>query len=411
MFFGNLMKVGPYRESMQQYLAALERKEQRSVKAAQVEEKPVYRSYVRLERNSIQASWDTGAQISVCTKPLAIKLGLKWIKLTEAMNMVTVNGQKSPTLGIVENAQLKIMDALVPINIHVVDSTKEELLIGSNWFSKYKADLILTENKLKFEAQGRKFEVKIINTTSSNAKVQWYKEDEDIEIITVASDSDNESTLTLSEKATDWLHRAAYFVEYNKISDKVVREWLEIENEGLMDEEIQVADNPVGWLCHDAYDNEQWMFHLEDEREAQLFEITGTEGTEVEQALKIILEEYDDVVSRGAHDIGNCRTIEHAIRLLDETPVVGKQGHRSPREHEWIEEQVQIMLQNGVIEESSSPYAFNVVVVGKKDGAGEGMDRLCINYAPLNKRTISDRYPLPNINKMLSSFWGRNSSQ
>ncbi len=94
--------------------------------------------------------------------------------------MVTVNGQKSLTLGIVENAQLKIIDALVPINIHIVDSTKEELLIGSNWFSKYKADLILTENKLKFEAQGRKFEVKIINTTSSNVKVQWYKEDEDI---------------------------------------------------------------------------------------------------------------------------------------------------------------------------------------------------------------------------------------
>ncbi len=62
------------------------------------------------------------------------------------------------------------------------------------------------------------------------------------------------------------------------------------------------------------------------------------------------------------------------------------------------------MLQNGIIEESSSPYAFNVIVVGKKDGAGEGMDRLCINYAPLNKRTISDRYPLPNINEMLSSF-------
>ena len=62
------------------------------------------------------------------------------------------------------------------------------------------------------------------------------------------------------------------------------------------------------------------------------------------------------------------------------------------------------MLQNGVIEESSNPYAFNVIVVGKKDGAGEGMDRLCINYAPLNKCTIPDRYPLPNINEMLLSF-------
>ncbi len=79
------------------------------------------------------------------------------------------------------------------------------------------------------------------------------------------------------------------------------------------------------------------MLHLEDEREAWLFEITRTEGTEVEQILKIILEEYDDVVSQEAHNIGNCQTIEHAIRLMDETPVVRKQGHRSLREHEWIE--------------------------------------------------------------------------
>src|SRR6266511_5460773 len=113
------------------------------------------------------------------------------------------------------------MDALVLINIHIVDSTKEEFLIGSNLFSKYKADLILTKNKLKFEAQERKFEVKIIKTTSSNAKVQWYKKDEDIEIIIVASDSDNESTLTLSEKAIDWLHWVAYFMEHNKIPDEV----------------------------------------------------------------------------------------------------------------------------------------------------------------------------------------------
>ena len=127
------------------------------------------------------------------------------------------------------------------------------------------------------------------------------------------------------------------------------------------------------------------MLHLEDEREARLFEITETEGTVVEKALKIILEEYDDVVSRGAHDIENCWTIEYAIRLLDKTSVVRKQDHWSSKEYEWIEKQIQIMLQNRIIEELSSLYAFNIVVVRKKNGADEDMDRLYINYAPLNK--------------------------
>jgi len=80
------------------------------------------------------------------------------------------------------------------------------------------------------------------------------------------------------------------------------------------------------------------MLHLEDEREARLFEIIEIEETEIEKALKTILEEYDDIVFQGAHNIRNCQTIEHAVKLLDEIPVVGKQGHRSPREHEWIEE-------------------------------------------------------------------------
>ena len=64
--------------------------------------------------------------------------------------MVTIDEKKSSSIGIVENAGLKILDVKVLINIHIVDSTKEELLLGSNWFTKYKADLILSENLLKF---------------------------------------------------------------------------------------------------------------------------------------------------------------------------------------------------------------------------------------------------------------------
>ncbi len=55
IFFKDLMKIGSYHKSMQQYLVAVERKKQRDVKLAQVEEKLVYWSYVRFRRNSIQA--------------------------------------------------------------------------------------------------------------------------------------------------------------------------------------------------------------------------------------------------------------------------------------------------------------------------------------------------------------------
>src|SRR6266511_1732976 len=97
--------------------------------------------------------------------------------------MITINGKKSPSIGIVENAELKILDVRVPINIHIVDSTKEELLLGSNWFAKYKADLILSENLIKYQAEGKKFQVKIFNNTAKSLTINWYKEDEDIKVI------------------------------------------------------------------------------------------------------------------------------------------------------------------------------------------------------------------------------------
>jgi len=144
------------------------------------------------------------------------------------------------------------------------------------------------------------------------------------------------------------------------------------------------------------------MLHFEGELKANLYEITAIYLEKVQQ----ILNEFDEIVSKGSHDIGNCLMIEHAIKLITDMSVIGKMGYHTLKEHKWIEDQVKIMLENEVIKESNSPYAFNVIVVEKKNGAGEGMNRLCINYRPLNKITISDRYLLLNINKTCSRFWG-----
>ena len=143
-------------------------------------------------------------------------------------------------------------------------------------------------------------------------------------------------------------------------------------------------------------------------QEAKLYELIGEEvmDTYVKEMLDEILNEYDDVVSKEPHDIGNCKLVKHDIRLIDERPIKHKQSSRSAKENEWIKGQIDEMLKNGVIEPSTSPYAFNIVIVEKKDGAGEGMDRMCLNYAPLNKVTEKDSGPIPIIKEYLSLFHG-----
>ena len=56
-----------------------------------------------------------------------------------------------------------------------------------------------------------------------------------------------------------------------------------------------------------------------------------------------------------------------------------------------VEGQIKSMLQQGIIEKSSSPWMAPAVYVEKKSGD----IRLCVDYQELNKRTKKDAYPLP----------------
>ena len=58
------------------------------------------------------------------------------------------------------------------------------------------------------------------------------------------------------------------------------------------------------------------------------------------------------------------------------------------------------MLQQGIIEKASSPWASNIVLVKKKDGTF----RCCIDYRQLNNVTVKDAYPLPRIDSCLNAM-------
>ncbi len=151
----------------------------------------------------------------------------------------------------------------------------------------------------------------------------------------------------------------------------------------------------------------KWMENDKYSQEAKLYELIGEEVMDayVKEMLDEILTEYDDVVSKRPYDIENCKLIKHDIRLNDERPIKRKQSLRSAKENEWIKGQIDEMLKNGVIEPSTSPYTFNIVIVKKKDGVGEGMDRMCINYTSLNEVTEKDNGPIPIIKEYLSLFY------
>jgi len=67
-----------------------------------------------------------------------------------------------------------------------------------------------------------------------------------------------------------------------------------------------------------------------------------------------------------------------------------------------VESQIQAMLKEGIIEESSSPWLALAVFVRKKTGD----IRICVDYRELNKRTVKDAYPLPRSDEVQDQFSG-----
>ena len=54
----------------------------------------------------------------------------------------------------------------------------------------------------------------------------------------------------------------------------------------------------------------------------------------------------------------------------------------------------------GLIEPSKSPYSSPVVIVRKPDGT----NRFCVDYRKLNKITVFDAEPLPNLEALLAKI-------
>jgi len=114
--------------------------------------------------------------------------------------------------------------------------------------------------------------------------------------------------------------------------------------------------------------------------------------------------EYQDVFPEALPGMPPHRPVEFVIDLEPGTEPVCKRPYKlGPEELKELKKQLDIQEKMGLIRPSSSPWGCGVLFVKKKK---DGTDRLCVDYHPLNKKTIKNKYPLPNINELFEQLKG-----
>ena len=85
------------------------------------------------------------------------------------------------------------------------------------------------------------------------------------------------------------------------------------------------------------------------------------------QQVESLLKEYSDIFSTCIYDMGHTTLTEHAIDMGSHR-LIRQPLRRHPRAHlDEIDNQVDGLLENGLIEPAASPWASNVTLVQKKD--------------------------------------------
>lgn len=123
---------------------------------------------------------------------------------------------------------------------------------------------------------------------------------------------------------------------------------------------------------------------------------------EEKSALLKILSKNSKILHNESEKLSCTSAIQHRIKTVDDIPVHTK-TYRYPHVHKAeVEKQIDEMLEDGIIQNSISPWTSPIWIVPKKlDASGKKKWRVVIDYRKLNEKTVNDKFPIPRIEEIL----------
>ena len=118
--------------------------------------------------------------------------------------------------------------------------------------------------------------------------------------------------------------------------------------------------------------------------------------------LTALIAEYRDIFALKPEELGRTGLVQHRIDTGDNPPVRQCPYRVSDTQCGIIEEHVDDILNRGIIQPRTSPWASPIILVKKKDGT----DRFVVDFWRLNTVTGKDSFPLSRINDALHALNG-----
>ena len=117
--------------------------------------------------------------------------------------------------------------------------------------------------------------------------------------------------------------------------------------------------------------------------------------TEKRQTVTRLIESHESLFAKHKYDVGEVKHAEAEIKLSEDRYVIKKPYRTCIPDKKEIEHQISKLLEAGLIEYSTSPFASPVTLAFKREE--NKRSRLCIDFRELNKIVIPEPQPFPRI--------------
>ncbi|GBM32909.1 Retrovirus-related Pol polyprotein from transposon 412 [Araneus ventricosus] len=344
---------------------------------------------------------DTDANVTLLRTDLAQKLKDNFIYTATNIYLKAATGEKAEIHGKLD-AAIECGSRKFQHRIYVVDIT-DPCILGLDFLQKFNFTVDLEKNELRTGGE----EIPLFSASAEHSKLCSVLAKEKI-IIPARSECLIQGVPEVSEKfryaVTDLpsqVHQKGVLMAATLADLK--REAIPVRILNVDNKPKTVDKGAVIATCETVMDIVARPHEFSEPLRLPSI-LENLEGLNEEQrtAVRELLQDFQNLFSTSDSDVSRCNMTQHRFNIGNH-PLIKQYQRRLPlAKKEEAERLVKEMEDNGIIEESSGPWASPMVLVKKKDGS----TRFCLDYRKLNEITIKDSCPLPWIDDTLDALNG-----